>query len=175
MARGRKKVTGECHLCGREGRLSFEHVPPEAAFNDRPVVGLNGERVLREYRRGKPKGRPEQRGLGGHTLCGRCNERTGGWYGAALAVWCRQGVALLEATKGSPSLAYPYYIYPLRVLKEIATMFFSVNEASFRNGHAAEIRRGGPTLAQFVLSASGAGALRRFDSSSTSRDRIRRG
>jgi hypothetical protein len=152
MARGRKKVVGECHLCGHQARLSFEHVPPAAAFNDRAVVRLSGERVLREHRRGKPRGPTEQRGVGSHTLCRRCNSRTGSWYGLALSSWCRQGAAVLEETHGTPTLAYPYYIYPLRVLKEIAAMFFSVNDVAFRNCHMAEVRRAGPELAQVVLS-----------------------
>jgi hypothetical protein len=28
-----KDSIGNCHLCIREGPLSFEHVPPRAAFN----------------------------------------------------------------------------------------------------------------------------------------------
>lgn len=151
MARRRKRVDGECHICERHGRLSYEHVPPEAAFNDRAVTLLRGERALREFRREKPSGLIQQRGCGEYTLCERCNSRTGAWYGTALASWCRQGAALLEATKGQPTLAYPYYIYPLRVLKEIAAMFFSVNAVAFRNGPTSEIRRSGPELAQFVL------------------------
>lgn len=152
MARGRRRVIGECHLCGRHGRLSFEHVPPEAAFNDRAVVAVGGERALKEYRRQKPRGPIEQRGMGSHTLCERCNSRTGAWYGAALAAWCHQGAAVLAATGNKPSLAYPYYIYPLRVLKEIATMFFSVNEFAFKNAFTTDIRQAGRELAQVILS-----------------------
>jgi hypothetical protein len=29
---------GVCHLCGVFGPLTFEHVPPRAAFNDRGVL-----------------------------------------------------------------------------------------------------------------------------------------
>jgi len=29
--------TGECCICGKIGKLTFEHVPPKAAFNDRGV------------------------------------------------------------------------------------------------------------------------------------------
>jgi hypothetical protein len=29
---------GICHICGQEKELSFEHVPPAAAFNSRPIL-----------------------------------------------------------------------------------------------------------------------------------------
>ncbi len=29
---------GVCHLCCSNGKLSFEHIPPEAAFNDQRVL-----------------------------------------------------------------------------------------------------------------------------------------
>ena len=29
---------GNCHLCGEFKELSFEHIPPKAAFNDRPIL-----------------------------------------------------------------------------------------------------------------------------------------
>ena len=148
----RKKPIGACHVCARVGRLSWEHVPPEAAFNDRPVIGIDGDRAIKDYRKvGRPRGPVEQRGAGGYTLCRRCNSNTGSWYGAALVEWCRQAGAVLEEVGHAPALAYPYYFYPLRVIKEIAAMFFSVNDVQFRNGHHEEIRRRGPELAQFVL------------------------
>ncbi len=34
----RKKVYGKCHICGTEGKLTFEHIPPRSAFNDHPAV-----------------------------------------------------------------------------------------------------------------------------------------
>jgi len=33
MARG-KRVRGICHICGKHRDLSFEHVPPQSAFNN---------------------------------------------------------------------------------------------------------------------------------------------
>ena len=29
---------GTCHICGTYGKLSYEHVPPQAAFNDKPIL-----------------------------------------------------------------------------------------------------------------------------------------
>jgi hypothetical protein len=31
-------IPGTCHLCGQHKNLSYEHVPPEAAYNGRKVL-----------------------------------------------------------------------------------------------------------------------------------------
>jgi hypothetical protein len=69
---------GVCHLCGINGKLSFEHVPPEAAFNDQRVLEsdvhrLIGGDLIKELE--KPTGKYNQRGAGKFTLCDRCNTR----------------------------------------------------------------------------------------------------
>jgi hypothetical protein len=33
---GKRTKNGRCHICGNVGELSFEHVPPEKAFNNKP-------------------------------------------------------------------------------------------------------------------------------------------
>jgi hypothetical protein len=80
-----------------------------------------------------PSGRIQQRGMGGHTLCGKCNSDTGGWYGSAFANWCYQGLDILIRADGKPSLIYPHYVLPLRVIKQVATMFFTVCGPEFRD------------------------------------------
>jgi hypothetical protein len=34
---------------------------------------------------------------------------------------------LLERSEGKPTLHYPYYIYPLPILKQIISLFLSIN------------------------------------------------
>lgn len=140
-----RTVTGECHLCGRAGPLSFEHVPPRAAFNDRPVTLYSIEDVLNLAPGARPtsKGTVQQRGAGAHTLCGQCNNKTGSWYGRHFVDWCYQGMALLQRTRGKPTLIYLNYVFPLAILKQIATMFFSINTERFRQKN--------PELEAFVL------------------------
>src|SRR5438552_9354996 len=86
MGRSRE-VIGVCHLCGTEGRLSFEHVPPKAAFNNRPVVAYGFEEAIKAGPENSGKGRIQQRGAGAYTLCGKCNNDTGRWYGKHYAAW----------------------------------------------------------------------------------------
>lgn len=138
------KHSGICHLCGIDGPLSFEHVPPQSAFNDRPVIMVEFNKAFDLLPDDPtPKGRISQRGAGGYTLCGACNSKTGGWYGNAFAQWCCQAAELLMRSEGKPSLIYGYHLYPLRVIKQIITMFFSVNGPGFQRKH--------PDLVEFVL------------------------
>jgi hypothetical protein len=90
---------GVCHLCGVNGKLSFEHVPPEAAFNDQRVLEsdihrLIGGDLIKELE--KPTGKYNQRGAGKYTLCDRCNTSTGGWYGGFLRRVRQTGVSPLS-------------------------------------------------------------------------------
>lgn len=134
---------GKCHVCGTDGELSFEHVPPYAAFNDKRVIRHQFEAALALGPDEPVKGPIAQGGVGGHTLCPRCNNLTGSWYGSRFVDWCYQGMDILMRTGGKPTLIYMHYLFPLAILKQIVTMFFSVNLPGFS---AAE-----PELVRFVL------------------------
>lgn len=132
---GRKSVFGACRLCGAIGPLSFEHVPPRAAFNDRPVLRQTFARLIASEGADildNPGGKVAQRGQGAYTLCGKCNSDTGGWYGKAYADWAYQGMRLAHYARQAPRLHFPFQIFPLRVIKQIICMFFSANHDNFR-------------------------------------------
>jgi hypothetical protein len=137
---------GHCHICGSYGKLSFEHVPPESAFNDQKVVTPDMKKVFELANLddlNSLSGKQSQRGQGGYTLCGSCNSQTGGWYGRNYATWVSQGAAYLAKSNGNLHLSYPYHLLPLRVIKQIVCMFFSANSPRFREVH--------PVLERFVL------------------------
>lgn len=126
-------MTGRCRICGEDSELTFEHVPPRKAFNQRTVRVFKGEQIMElgpdgPFDRG---GRLEQGGTGAHTLCGRCNNLTGAWYADDFVKWCYQGMSVLERCDGTPSIVYLYKVYPLRVIKQITTMFCSANSVGF--------------------------------------------
>lgn len=51
-------------------------------------------------------------------------------------MWAYQGADYLRRSSGCETrLAYPYHLLPLRVIKQIACMFFSVNSPRFREAH----------------------------------------
>lgn len=148
-----KKRHGTCHLCGEEGKLSFEHVPPQSAFNDRPVLLSKFEDVYENLE--TPSGTKQQKGMGDYTLCERCNNNTGSWYGGAFCEWARQVMVLLQYTDGNPlSLPFTYRIYPLRVLKQVLCLFFST--------HGSRWRQVNPELEHFVLNKHALGIAPRY-------------
>jgi hypothetical protein len=68
------RPTGICHLCGQVKVLSFEHVPPEKAFNDKPAFLIPFEEAIHLGPDDEPQSKPIklQRGMGGYTLCDSC-------------------------------------------------------------------------------------------------------
>ncbi len=139
----RKNIFGICHICGNDGKLSYEHVPPEKAFNNMPVIEAKFEDIIRLGPNEKPKGHENQRGSGSHTLCEKCNNLTGHWYGTRFIDWCYQGMNILTRAERNPTLYYLNYVFPLAIIKQIVTMFFSTNGVEFRDKH--------PELVEFVL------------------------
>lgn len=84
-----KSVDGVCKLCGKHKKLTFEHLPPEAAFNATSVREYSGD-VIIDLMTGADgrmpwdfeglKWKQNQRGAGGYLLCDECNNNTGSWY-----------------------------------------------------------------------------------------------
>lgn len=134
---------GTCHICGAYGELTFEHVPPQSAFNMHRILQADVWKLISRGNLDEPRGRIQQRGSGAFTLCKSCNSRTGSWYGTAYAEWARQAMSIIIGTRGQPSLMYPFNLFPLRVLKQVVCMFFSINGPSFQEAQ--------PDLARFVL------------------------
>ena len=143
MARKKQRL-GPCHLCGEVGPLTFEHVPPRAAFNDRPVIRADYEKLLNSRPGAKVRGPVQQLGAGAYTLCARCNNTTGALYAPAFIKWCGEGMRILSrAPNRQPALSYPIWASQLETIKQIVTMFFSVNAPTFQEAN--------PELVRFVM------------------------
>jgi len=123
----RKKADGICCICGDYGPLTFEHIPPESAFNDQAVLmadihQLIAARTIEERR--NPPTRKQQRGSGRHSLCGSCNSKTGAWYVPPYLRWAQQGWQ--NAYGSFPVLMHrPFEIEPLAIAKQLMAMFAS--------------------------------------------------
>lgn len=76
----KNKHWGICHICGKFGELSFEHIPPYNALNKYPATVYNGNEILKRYYGEKHKYVSMQRGMGKYSLCQQCNNLTGSWY-----------------------------------------------------------------------------------------------
>lgn len=124
-----KEVKGLCCICGKNGELSFEHIPPKYAFNDKPAFIQNYDHLIDEESYLYGKQIRSHRGLGGYTLCKNCNSKTGGWYGKDFGVFSQQGMKLIMSyDKPQLFLFGEYKIKPLSVLKQIMSMFMSADK-----------------------------------------------
>ena len=141
----RPRVEGVCNICGHLRKLSYEHVPPHSAFNDRKVILSTADQYWNHGRKGgRIKGVHLQAGHGVYTLCERCNNTTGGWYGASFADWCKEGFEFHDRTGGKATIIETHFIRPLPVIKQVVTMFLAMHGGEgLRDRH--------PDLVRFVL------------------------
>ena len=65
----KKIVEGECSVCGNIGRLSFEHIPPRSAFNNKPIQIQNHINLFEKESFLFGKGTCLNKGLGAYSLC----------------------------------------------------------------------------------------------------------
>jgi len=115
----------------------------QAAFNSGEYYTMNGLDALQRGLDDRPSGKLKQGGVHYYTLCERCNELTGRWYGNAYKNWAYTGLQHLIAADGNPELFTLHHTCPGRVMKEIICMFLSVNAPEFGDRF--------PYLRRFVL------------------------
>ncbi len=180
-----------CRICrSAEATLSYEHVPPRSSFNDEPTTVYGLEEWLTRAEDGTMSGgRIEQRGAGARTLCERCNNNTGSWYGNELALAARAAVRILRGTPLEQFDALTEHRWarvvvrlterhphPLRLIKQIVTMLLATSPPDLARNHpelgdfvADRARVGLPDRYQFYLSlfagpiARSSGVVVRFD------------
>ena len=141
----RKSKKGKCHICGKSGLLTYEHVPPRKAFNSNKALIYYGKKILENDSKGFPweipskiKGKQLQGGIGANTLCQKCNNNTGAWYANAFVDFIQKGYRETFQKKFKPNSWVTITlndIYPLRIIKQIMTMFFSVNNPNLSDSH----------------------------------------
>jgi len=137
---------GFCCICGEYGPLSFEHVPPASAYNKEKYT----EHLLLDRLEKKgSKGIIKQGGIGSYTLCMKCNNNTGSWYGGEYVKWAHIGQSIAESPLRHEKSVHLVLqkVYPLRFLKQVITCFFSV--AGEPSGSL--FARNNPELTNFIL------------------------
>jgi len=140
---------GPCHLCGQLCFLSEEHVPHKKAFNQGKTISYGMIDWLELSGTGTfpRKGPVKQGGVRHYTLCEDCNNKTGHWYGNEYVKWSHAAVGILQENFADPDslnndpepkwarLIFKQ-VYPLRFIKAITTLLFSVNSPEFRLSHS---------------------------------------
>jgi hypothetical protein len=126
---------GMCNLCGETKELTYEHVPPKGAFNKYKFIIVSPDEYWDGLQNGHEIDRqPTQGGHGVYSLCEQCNNDTGSWYGRAFIDWCKMGLDFYDKSDGKGSDCYFTNIRPLRIIKQITTMFLALhwNQPIFR-------------------------------------------
>ena len=140
-----KKTYGTCRLCGVKKELTYEHVPPRAAFNkNTQFVSIDFMKYVQseDVINNPPKGKKKQGGIGYNSLCGECNSFLGSNYVPAYVEWANVGYNIIR----EKSFKYVEYTainqQPLKILKAIISMFVTINDDWYLESY--------PELSEFV-------------------------
>jgi len=123
---------GHCWLCNRFGPLTKEHIPPEKAYNNCPLLLAKVDE--RSTEAGSLFFSPHtnyKKGLCFHSLCSDCNNRYGSKYGGAYVDLVR---TVAERIKDIPNFHKTSIMgvrRPLRILKQIMLQFVTANGSGF--------------------------------------------
>ena len=132
------KHYGKCRICGEEKQLTYEHVPPEKAYNSNTIVEYSFEQVINMIGDEKRlpwdysgiKGKYNQKASGGYYLCKDCNNNTGSWYIEEYVAFVNTIGAMIAKESFEERKYYNFTIkdlYPLRIFKAIVTMICDTN------------------------------------------------
>lgn len=126
------KNFGKCALCRQECELTFEHIPPRAAFNSTPTKPVSGEKLLDDDRMPWDttglKYTNQQKGMGRYSLCPKCNNDTGSWYGDDYIIVAQVVHSILSKPIDPKYQGFGIRnIHPLRFIKQVLSMFCSIN------------------------------------------------
>lgn len=137
---------GPCHLCGNVRPLTREHVPPREAFNRGSYLQVLPDVAIQTGPEEIPEGRTQQGGIWYYRMCNLCNTFCGRRYAPEYIRWANGMLRLLNQwPEGAVGVAITAErFFPLRLIKEVASMFLTVNPIDFRNSPV------GTQLAQFV-------------------------
>jgi len=118
------KVTDTCSICNIYTELTNEHIPPRAAFNKVPALIAKIDKA-NSIRQVKWKPYRSKKGSSNYTLCYKCNNKTGRWYGDSYVDFVKQCAPYAQWKYGRRTVTLSLNIFPFRVIKEALTIFCS--------------------------------------------------
>ncbi len=127
-----------CHICNNFGKLTYEHIPPKFAFNDKEAKVYTGDSFLQlmcdknryPWEHDGIKYKSLQKGLGDYTLCEKCNNITGELYGDEYKKWFYTILKLINDSadnykKSSTVTIKLENVYPGRFIRQILSIICS--------------------------------------------------
>ena len=133
MSRNKVKID-TCRICKEKQKLTFEHIPPKVAFNKNTryySIPFDEFAKSPNFIEHKPKGIVHQGGLGYHTLCKDCNGFLNKHYVRSFSKWANIGMDLVSRYDFNYVQFAASNQNPFRVLKQIISMFISMNKPWF--------------------------------------------
>lgn len=138
----KQKHFGVCHICGEYGKLSYEHIPPKAAFNSLNQRMSTLEDLLSDKSESRVPWNMQglrytqfQNGTGFFTLCEKCNSFTGSKYGTVYTNYiCDIGQEILKIPKEERGWGLKFHTENINLLaffKQVVSMFCSLNTGTF--------------------------------------------
>ena len=126
----KNKNIGVCAICGLTKKLTFEHYPPKAAFNENPVL-------IKDHRHINPaeahlygKSMRSNRGMGGYKLCATCNNNTGTWYAKEYIDVVTKSSPIIANAHDSQRVQFSIQLKPLNFLKQVLTFHLCADKAT---------------------------------------------
>jgi hypothetical protein len=143
-----KTTLGRCRICGEHGKLTYEHIPPRAAYNSDPLQTYKLAQWWAKKAGEPARYESEQRGAGDYALCQPCNNNTGAWYipeltrlveaGATVVRKLEDEMAKLGVTDRSDVVSVRMKLagsYPARFTKQMVAMLLAINDPSLGDDH----------------------------------------
>jgi hypothetical protein len=135
----KRHVISTCRVCGWYGQLTFEHVPPQCAFNSSPARTYTLDQWMLFERGEQARWENDQRGSGYFALCDTCNnERGGKWYVPEFKEWAYLGADIVNNIREHPQRADIEAVnlkvsrcYPVRFIKQVVLMLLAINTSGF--------------------------------------------
>mgnify|MGYP000989602038 CR=1 FL=1 len=120
----KERPYARCRLCGELRYLTFEHVPPQKAFNNKPIFLQEHEHLFEESSRVYGKRKKSQRGMGEYSLCDQCQHTTGSWYAKHYVPFAHQAAQMVQRSLvQKDSEPHVFHIQPCEVIKQVLVMF----------------------------------------------------
>ena len=129
---GHGKRHGQCRLCGKSGRLSWDHVPPQGAVEIEPV---EIDRLAGVFVSGLAEAKPalSQNGLKFRTLCGRCNSELGTHCDPALQDFALSVGRCLTTTLVLPETLH-FRLRPTAIIRAVLGHLAAANTSDSPGG-----------------------------------------
>lgn len=166
--RKKKNIIGTCALCNTQNvKLTPEHIFPGAKRNhtkpfqvkikEPMYVSITDKPISRNFQELSKAGliTHEQGGPKKYSLCEKCNNTTGSWYGNAYIDWKKQWDQIITTnlTPDVQSIEGKITFNPLRLLKQTVSCYISINYPNHNDDSSKEdnFRNLQPKLFDFVL------------------------